>query len=405
MSHLEDASLAPGAAGGPFWQRMICRWADMLAVGYLTIEFANGTRHVVSGAAPGPSASVRFNNRRGFFRLLTGGSNGFARAYIDGDVETADLDALLDLIVANEAAFVAVLKGSRPAALLDRLRHLGRRNSRAGSRRNIAFHYDLGNEFYGHWLDRSMTYSSAIFSAAGQSLEEAQAAKYERIIRRLDIGPEDHVLEIGCGWGGFAEYAASRTGCRVTGLTISSAQAEYARNRLENAGLTGRCEIRLQDYRDCKGSFSKIVSIEMFEAVGEENWPVYFDKLRALLPRGGKALVQVITIDEKQFEDYRRKADFIQTYVFPGGMLPSVGAFMARAAESSLAALGCYRFGAHYERTLGEWDARFRAAWRMIEKLDFDARFHRLWLYYLAYCRAGFRSGRIDVAQIELQRI
>ncbi|MCC2097009.1 MAG: class I SAM-dependent methyltransferase, partial [Hyphomicrobiales bacterium] len=208
-----------------------------------------------------------------------------------------------------------------------------------------------------------------------------------------------------CGWGGFAEYAAAATGCRVTGLTISKAQAAYARERLERAGLDERCDIRLQEYRDCTGRFSKIVSIQMFEAVGEENWPAYFGKVRELLHEGGKALVQVITIDEKQFDDYRRNADFIQTYIFPGGMLPSVSAFMARAAESSLAALDCYRFGLHYERTLADWEDRFRSAWRRIEALGFDERFNRMWLYYLAYCRAGFRSGRIDVAQIELQRI
>ncbi|MCB1475190.1 MAG: class I SAM-dependent methyltransferase [Rhodobiaceae bacterium] len=405
MSHLEDASLAPSAIQRPFWQRLFCRWADRLAYGQLTVVFPDGYRHLASGARQGPVATVQFNSRRSLLRLMTAGSNGFAKAYIDGDVDTPDLNALLDLIVENEAAFADLLKGWRPASLFARLNHLRRRNSRTGSRRNIAFHYDLGNAFYGHWLDRSMTYSAALYSRPGQTLEDAQAAKYERIVRQLDIGPEDHVLEIGCGWGGFAEYAAATTGCRVTGLTISKAQAAYARDRLEQAGLGERCEIRLQDYRDCTGSFSRIVSIEMFEAVGEENWPIYFRKVRGLLEEGGKAMIQVITIDETYFTRYRRSADFIQTYIFPGGMLPSVGAFMARAAESSLAALDCYRFGAHYERTLADWEMRFRGAWRQIEPLGFDQRFYRLWLYYLAYCRAGFRSGRIDVAQIELQKI
>ncbi|KAE8235633.1 hypothetical protein A4X03_0g9708, partial [Tilletia caries] len=210
---------------------------------------------------------------------------------------------------------------------LARLRHKLRRNSKKGSRRNIAYHYDLGNAFYSLWLDRTMTYSSALYSAPSMSLADAQEAKYARIVEELEIGPDDHVLEIGCGWGGFAEHAIRKTGCRVTCLTLSTEQAKFARKRLEKAGLSDRVDIRLEDYRDCRGRYDKIVSIEMFEAVGEENWPVYFKAVQERLVPGGKAIVQTITIDESRFDYYRRSADFIQTYIFPGGMLPSVTVF------------------------------------------------------------------------------
>ncbi|MAS12272.1 MAG: SAM-dependent methyltransferase [Nitratireductor sp.] len=403
MSHIENASRRLHAqSSSPLWQRIVCRWADAIDCGQITLRFPDGGRHTAAGTRPGPTAVLHFKNGRAFMQILTGGSNGFARAFLDGHIETPDLDAVLELALANEARWRAVLESSSLISKLDVLRHRLRRNSRAGSRRNIAFHYDLGNEFYSQWLDKSMTYSSAIFDAQEQSLEEAQAAKYDRIIDRLKIGPDDHVLEIGCGWGGFAEHALRKTGCRVTGLTLSREQANFTRERLAQAGLSDRSETRLQDYRDCRGTFSKIVSIEMFEAVGEENWPVYFDRVRALLAPGARALIQVITVDESRFEIYRRKADFIQTYIFPGGMLPSQRAFEDAALNAGLTLADRYCFGKDYARTLTEWEVRFARGWEAISSLGFDERFRRMWLYYLAYCRAGFRNGRIDVVQYEL---
>jgi cyclopropane-fatty-acyl-phospholipid synthase len=249
-----------------------------------------------------------------------------------------------------------------------------------------------------------MTYSAAVFEHEAQPLPEAQRAKYDRILKALRIGPQDHVLEIGCGWGGFMEHAVSRTGCRATGLTLSTEQAQYARARLAAAGLCNRAEVRLQDYRDCEGRFTKVVSIEMFEAVGEENWRLYFDRLRQLLAPGGQAMIQVITIDETRFEQYRRNADFIQTYIFPGGMLPSPTIFRERAVASGLAIRDSFSFGRDYEKTLLHWERAFVENWPAIRPLGFDERFFRMWLYYLHYCAAGFRTGRIGVYQFRLER-
>lgn len=388
----------------PSWQKLLSRWATRITVGRLRLIFPDGRECLFEGDRAGPSATLRLNNARPVRRLLWGGGLGFARSYMDGDWDSPDLATFLELALVNEDKLDAI---SRPSAILGaiaNLRHRMRRNSRTGSRRNIAFHYDLGNSFYRAWLDDTMTYSSALFSAPDESLETAQNAKYDRIIAELGIGADDNVLEIGCGWGGFAEYAMRKTGCRVTGLTLSKEQAIYARERLDKAGFTARSDIRLEDYRDCKGTFSKIVSIEMFEAVGEENWPTYFQRVRDLLEPGGRAMIQVITIDESRFHHYRKSADFIQTYIFPGGMLPSITVFEEAAMAEGLDVGSRFRFGRDYERTLLAWDRSFTANWERIAPLGFDNRFFRMWRYYLHYCAAGFRRGRLDVVQFELTK-
>lgn len=404
MSQAEQQAPTFLAPRRTFWQQLVCRWADRIDRGRILVQFPCGGEHVAVGGEGGPSAAIRFNNARPFWRLLTGGSLGFSRAYLDGDWDSPDLGAVMELAIANEPALRPVLASSPLIGKLAYLRHRLRRNSRAGSRRNIAFHYDLGNAFYGAWLDETMTYSAAVFKHEAQPLPEAQLAKYDRILKALRIGPEDHVLEIGCGWGGFMEYAVSRTGCRVTGLTLSAEQAQYARSRLAASGLSSRAEVRLQDYRDCEGRFTKVVSIEMFEAVGEENWRLYFDRLRQLLAPGGQAMIQVITIDETSFEHYRRNADFIQTYIFPGGMLPSPTIFRERAVASGLAVSDSFSFGRDYEKTLLHWERAFVENWTAIRPLGFDERFFRMWRYYLHYCAAGFRTGRIGVYQFRLER-
>jgi cyclopropane-fatty-acyl-phospholipid synthase len=383
-------------------ERLLLRWAGRLATGQLTLTFPSGRTARLAGETAGPSASIVFHSMRPLRRLLAGGSLGFATAYVEGEWETPDLGAVMELALANEAQWAAVLAASPIASLLGRTRHYLNRNTRRGSRRNIAFHYDLGNDFYRLWLDETMTYSSALFDHPRQALAEAQTAKYRRIIEELDIREGDHVLEIGCGWGGFAEEAIRATGCRVTGLTLSREQKAYAEKRLADAGISERADIRLEDYRDCGGRFTKIVSIEMFEAVGKENWSLYFDRVRALLAPGGKALIQVITIAEERVEHYRRNADFIQTYIFPGGMLPSVEAFEKAALPSGLRIEDRFRFGRDYDQTLLLWDKAFRANWTRIAPLGFDERFFRMWRYYLQYCAAGFRSGRLDVVHFTL---
>lgn len=404
MSHAEQES-STFTAVRPFWQKILCRFADRIEKGRLVLQFDGGVEHVAMGQAPGPKAVLNVRRPRALMRILTGGTLGFAKAFIEGDVDSPDIGAALELAVVNEDAFSRLMAPSSLIGGIARLRHRLRRNSVKGSRRNISFHYDLGNAFYALWLDRTMTYSSALYDRPAQSLADAQEAKYARIVRELGIGPDDHVLEIGCGWGGFAEYAIRATGCRVTGLTLSVEQAKFARDRLERAGFSERADIRLEDYRHCRGEFDKIVSIEMFEAVGEENWPVYFEAVRDRLKPGGSAIVQSITIHDDRFHSYRRNADFIQTYIFPGGMLPSVEAFNAGARRAGLEVGHMLAFGADYDRTLLAWDHAFVANWPNIETLGFDRRFYRLWRFYLHYCAVGFRTGRIDVVQFRLDKL
>ena len=278
------------------------------------------------------------------------------------------------------------------------------RNSKTGSRRNIARHYDLGNAFYREWLDPTMTYSSAAFGHETETLEAAQARKYDLLLDRLDARPGDKVLEIGCGWGGFAEHAARTRGCKVTGITISRAQHDFARERIQRQGLNEQVEIRLQDYRDTRERFDRIASIEMFEAVGESYWPIFFETLRDRLVEGGRAAMQVITIADRHFDYYRGRPDFIQRYIFPGGMLPSPRAFTQESERAGLTVERMEGFGPCYARTLAEWNRRFQGAWHRLEPLGYDARFKRMWEYYLAYCEAGFRAGTIDVQRIQLAK-
>lgn len=404
MSHAEEKPILLKNPRMPFWSRILCRWVNGISVGQLTIRFPDGGSYHVKGSIPGPSAILNVNSGKLIWKLMIGGDLGLARAYIDGDWDTPDLGSLLELGLVNEAALSAMLSAPGPARLLAFLRHRFRANTRKGSKQNIAFHYDLGNEFYAHWLDETMTYSSAIFSHPDQSLEDAQRAKYARIVEELKLGQNDHVLEVGCGWGGFAEFAVREVGCQITCLTLSSEQARFAKERLAKAGLSDKVEVRLQDYRDCTGKFDKVVSIEMFEAVGEENWPTYFNALRGFLKPGGGAMIQVITISDEQFSKYRENADFIQTYIFPGGMLPSEESFTSAATAAGLTLRNKVFFGACYERTLLDWDKAFTAAWPRIEPLGFDERFKRMWRYYLHYCAVGFRSQRINVAQFHLER-
>ena len=404
MNQIEKTPRSEMLVQMPLWQRMICKWADKISAGHLTLYFPDGTGFDFHGKLPGPSANVQIRSKKLFWHLLCGGSLGFARSYIRGDWETSNLGEVLRFGVANEAAFSSILGMPTVSRWLARLRHYLRMNTRSGSKRNISFHYDLGNDFYRQWLDETMTYSSGLFSRHDQSLADAQREKYARILSQMNITQNDHVLEIGCGWGGFAEYAIKETGCRLTGITLSQEQMNFAQQRLAKAGLSERAEIRLQDYRDCNNRFDKIVSIEMFEAVGEENWPVYFDILGRLLVPGGRAMVQAITIAAERFERYRQNADFIQTYIFPGGMLPSPSVFTTLASRYHFTLQNAKFFGADYAKTLRLWDESFHAVWPNIAALGFDTRFKRMWHYYLHYCAVGFETKRIDVGQFLLVR-
>lgn len=386
------------------WENVFSRTLNHLKVGRLAVLFPDGRRHAVEGAEPGPTAELEIRDVKGIQRLIRGGDIGFAEAYMAGEVDSPDLTDLIELAARNEQAMEAALTGKRLTRMWHRLLHVMRPNTRSGAKRNIAYHYDLGNEFYGQWLDPSMTYSSAYFERGANELQAAQADKYRRVAELAELAPGKHVLEIGCGWGGFAEVAAKEFGCNVTGLTLSKEQLAFAEARMRRNGLSDRVELRLQDYRDCPGRFDSIVSIEMFEAVGEAHWGRYFDVLRERLNQGGTAVLQIITIAEERFEGYRRNADFIQRYIFPGGMLPTSSALQRLARDSGLQFLGEDGFAASYARTLREWRQSFLQAWPKIQPLGFDERFRRMWTYYLAYCEAGFKAGSIDVVHLKLQR-
>lgn len=383
-------------------RRLVTRLLANLSHGTLSLELPGGQHIAAKGAHPGPSASLQMHRARTARRMLFAGAPGLADSYIDGDWDTDDLTGVIEFGAANIDGIETAATPLRTMRALARLSHLRRANTRAGSRRNIAAHYDLGNAFYEKWLDPGMTYSSACFEDSTTGLSEAQTRKFDRLAEKLDLQDGDHVLEIGCGWGSFARHAAREYGCRVTALTVSPAQAEWARARNCEAGLDDRIEVRLQDYRDVEGRFDKIASIEMFEAVGERYWPIFFDTVAARLRAGGRAALQVITIDEARFEAYRRNPDFIQLRVFPGGMLPSRTTFEAHAQASGLRVADTDMFGADYAETLRRWREAFEAAWPEIAKMGFDTPFRRLWRYYLCYCEAGFRAGHISVGQFRL---
>ena len=388
------------ALGAGLFMRVL---ASSWTTGRLTVTLPDGSAHHLEGREPGRAAVLAINDWRSVRRAIVGGDIGFAEGYMAGEWDSPHLAVLLEAFADNYDRLSRLVDGNPVLNGLNRVAHGLNRNSRRGSRRNIHAHYDLGNAFYAAWLDRSMTYSAARFSGPDQTLEQGQAAKYASLASMMDLRRDQTVLEIGCGWGGFAEFAAREIGARVTGITISREQHDWARRRIHEAGLSERVDIQLVDYRDVQGRFDRVASIEMFEAVGERYWPDYFATLRRVLAPGGRAGLQIITIRDDLFEGYRRRPDFIQKYVFPGGMLPSEPRLRPVIAGAGLRWSTTERFGGDYATTLDLWGRRFEAAWDGIAAAGrFDARFRRLWRFYLAYCEAGFRSGRTDVIQIGL---
>ena len=386
-------------------KKFIERLGNAVTFGRLTIKTRKGGTYHFVGKEDGPDAELIIK-KSGFARkLLTGGDVGFAEAYIEGICDTPDLTALIQLGALNEdVAWANFLKGIPVFRWLARFGHVLRANSRRGAKRNIKSHYDLGNEFYASWLDPSMTYSSAAYPASTASLEKAQEHKYHLLLSKLNVDASHHILEIGCGWGGFAIYAAKTTGCKVTALTISQAQFNYAKLNVSRLGLEGQISIKLCDYRDINEKFDRIVSIEMLEAVGEAYWASYFGKFNSLLAIGGRAAIQVITIDEAYWQSYRRNPDFIQQYIFPGGMLPTIERLKKEVQAAKLNWQSCSKFGTDYARTLRTWRGTFDTKWPYIESLGFDEHFRRMWRYYFCYCEAGFNIGRIDVVHAILSR-
>jgi len=389
---------------GGWRQALLVRLLGRLRVGRLTVTLPDGSRHRFEGEAPGPHAEMRVRSLAVVSRVLRGGAIAFGESYMAGDWDTPHLGDLLYLLHLNDAYLVPQVPGMyRVVDAARSVQHWLRRNSRRGSRRNIRYHYDIGNDFYGLWLDETWSYSSAIFEDDAQGLPEAQRHKYQLLIDRLALDASHHVLEIGCGWGGFAIQAACATGCRVTGITLSAEQLAVARERAERAGVADLVTFRLQDYREVDETFDRVVSVEMYEAVGETYWPTFFAKVRDCLTPTGVAAIQGITIDHGAFPRYRKQVDFIQRYIFPGGMLASPEVFQNRARRQGLASQAPAFYGRHYARTLREWHDRVLAS-RQAVLARFDESFLRMWRYYLAYCEAGFRSGNIDLMQITLKR-
>ena len=386
----------------PWYARQVIHLLQEIEHGCLHLELPNGMELTVGHGTP--DARLKFNQWSAFRDVLSKGDIGFAEGYLSGAWHTADLTGVLTLLANNRSALDQAIYGRWWGRLYNRLRHLMNANTPQGARRNIAIHYDLGNDFYARWLDPSMTYSSARFDGdLSLSLEAAQIRKYQRMLDLLELPAGQSLLEIGCGWGGFAEHAARNAQHRVRGITLSREQLDYARARIHQARLQDRCRFDLQDYRDEARQYDGIVSIEMFEAVGEAYWPAYFDTVKRSLKAGGRAVVQTILIDDALFDRYRTGSDFIQQYVFPGGMLPSARRFTEAAARAGLAVTAAEHFGPDYAETLKRWRIAFHAEADAVRKLGFDERFMRIWHFYLAYCEAGFHAGSIDVALFRLE--
>jgi len=384
----------------PKLARLAIRFASNLKRGTLDMTLPDGRVVRCGGLEPGPAAKMTVYNYNFAWRLAHGGDIGIAEAYLRREWDTPDLTQFLYVFCVNHDLIQSMLGDKPIARFVQSVRHWFNRNTRKQARRNIYAHYDIGNSFYSAWLDPSMTYSSALFEDDTPDLTAAQHNKYRRLAEAINLQPGQRVLEIGCGWGGFAEYAAKNYDAKIVGLTISSEQRDFAQKRMQAAGLNEKVEIRFKDYRDERGQYDRIASIEMIEAVGEQFWPQYFSQLRDRLVPGGFAGIQAITIQDKFFNAYRREVDFIQRYVFPGGMLPSPQVLKSLGDKFGVPVIRERIFGEDYAKTLATWRDNFRAAWPNLMPLGFDERFRRLWEYYLAYCEAGFLSGNIDVRQV-----
>ena len=385
----------------PVFRAMLDRFDRGMRAGSLEVVLPDGTWRMLGGRAPGPAAAVDLRNWRALLRLATAGSSGWYEAWAAGEWSSPDPVMLFALFGCNRRTLSAAARATGFTLLVKRIAHWMRRNDRSGSRRNIEFHYDLGNDFYTQWLDRSMTYSSAIFTAPGQDLEAAQAAKLQAVLDRTATRPGDRILEIGCGWGSFAELAG-RAGRRVHGITLSSEQKAWAEARIARAGIEG-VDFTLTDYRDVKGRYDAVASIEMVEAVGQQYWPAYLEAIARALKPGGRAAIQYISFDDALFDGYAANVDFIQKYVFPGGMLLSESRFREIASRHGLGWHDRTAFGLDYAETLRQWRENVDAAAREGRLPgQFDRKFLDLWRYYLMYCEGGFRGGGIDVAQVTL---
>ncbi|MGL4232484.1 MAG: class I SAM-dependent methyltransferase [Casimicrobium sp.] len=393
----------------PVAARILLKLLTHLRHGHLTVTLPDRSRHEFGDLASGVHAHIELKDYSMCTEVMTGGDVAFGEAYFNGKWDTPDLVTLLALLAKNQQELMPAFYGNGWKAWLFNLRHLLRANSKKQARKNIEAHYDLGNAFYRLWLDPTMTYSSALFTEGNaQTTVDGQRAKYERILNQINPPAGGHILEIGCGWGGFAEHAITTRDVRVTGITLSPAQLEYSQKRIAALGLADKARFELCDYRDAAtrfgANFDGIASIEMFEAVGEKYWAKYFDVVANTLKPGARAAIQVITIQESRFETYRKTSDFIQQYIFPGGMLPSPERFISHAQKAALKLVNRKEFGLDYAETLRRWLRQFDDSGAAIAELGYSEKFKKLWRFYLAYCIAGFEARSIDVGQYTLER-
>jgi len=375
-----------------------------IRAGTMEIELPDGRVFSAQGKEPGHTARFVVHDLDVFARLVRDGDVGFSDAYLEGGWSTPDLQAFMDVVHNNHEELVASFPGGGLFKIIEKFRHWMNSNTKRQAKKNISYHYDLGNDFYSEWLDETMTYSSALFKTGQEDLERAQTQKYASICDLMGMKEGDHLLEIGCGWGGFAEYAAGQRGAKVTCLTISQEQHDFAVERMKRKGLDDRVEIKLQDYRDERGTYDGIASIEMFEAVGEKYWPSYFETVRERLKPGKKATLQIITVADDLFPRYKKSVDFIQKHIFPGGMLPSPTILRDEVKKAGLEFMDSMEFRKSYSLTLRRWFETFNEKWDQIEKMGFDDRFKRMWDYYLTSCASGFEFGTTDVTQVTIRR-
>ena len=385
-----------------FWERLFLNGLKKFPYGSIQIEWPNGETQIIKANQNGPKASLKIYNKNVIKEIIRGGSVKFAELYISKKISSDNLTKLIHYFAVNNDQAENTFELSLLKTLYNKLIHFMNQNTKKQAKKNIAKHYDLGNNFYQCWLDKSMTYSSAIFNSKADNLETAQYNKYKKLAELSSIKDGDEILEIGCGWGGFSEFIGNNYDCKVTAVTISEEQFNFAKNRINEAKLSEKVNILFCDYRNIIGKFDKIVSIEMFEAVGKKYWNTFFQKIENILKPNGNVSLQIITIDDKIFNVYENNPDFIQKYIFPGGMLPSIKILNKIVDKTSLNIQSIESFSNDYAKTLNIWNQTFNSNWEKIEKLGFDENFKLLWNYYLSYCEGGFLSNNIDLKQIKL---
>ena len=385
-------------------EKLVKNFLSKIKYGNLEVQFPSGEKKIYLGIEDGLNATIHIHNYNFLSYIFRRGSVGYAEAYMKGFYTTNNLTNLLMLSHKNEKYFLDNIKSNIFYLSLSKIKHFLNNNSKSQSKKNIKYHYDLGNKFYEKWLDQSMTYSSAIFDNKNTNLLDAQHNKYKKIADSLSLNENSKTLEIGCGWGGFSSYIAKNYKCKVDAITISREQFDYTASKIQKEGLGEKVTVHFKDYREINTKYSNIASIEMFEAVGKKYWNNYFDIIQNSLSNDGKAALQIITINESRAKDYQTRPDFIQQYIFPGGMLPTKKQLEISAREVGLKCLELLSFGKSYAKTLNIWNSQFQDSWSDVSRFGFDNNFKRMWEYYFSYCETGFLSSSTDVSHFLIKK-